>query len=89
MSALVGRLEVVSTVEQPEEPVVRIYTPDEAIKRARPLPPRNRLSTTAIPLPRSDEVATRRQRSSNLKQQRPEYFSEAIGENNLTLVTSR
>ena len=43
MSALVGRLEVVSTVERPEEPVVRIYTPDEAIRRARPLPPRDRL----------------------------------------------
>ncbi|WP_157864249.1 hypothetical protein [Mycolicibacter heraklionensis] len=32
-----------SSVEQSEEPVVRTYTPDEAIKRARPLPPRDRL----------------------------------------------
>jgi hypothetical protein len=32
-----------SSVEQPEEPVVRIYTPDEAIRRARPLPARGRL----------------------------------------------
>jgi hypothetical protein len=33
----------VSTVEQPEEPTVRVYPPDEALKRARPLPPRDRL----------------------------------------------
>jgi hypothetical protein len=28
----------VSTVEQPDEPSVRFYPPDEALKRARPLP---------------------------------------------------
>ncbi len=33
----------VSTVEQPEEPSVRFYPPDEAIKRARPLPAREDL----------------------------------------------
>ncbi|HUR17899.1 MAG TPA: hypothetical protein VMZ51_03050 [Acidimicrobiales bacterium] len=27
-----------STVEQPEEPVLRFYPADEALKRARPLP---------------------------------------------------
>lgn len=32
-----------STVEQPEEPTVRVYTPDEVLKRARPLPARDRL----------------------------------------------
>lgn len=32
-----------STVEQPDEPTVRVYPPDEAIKRARPLPERDRL----------------------------------------------
>lgn len=32
-----------STVEQPEKPVVRFYPPDEALKRARPLPPREDL----------------------------------------------
>ncbi len=32
-----------STVEQPEEPIVRVYPPDEALKSARPLPPRDRL----------------------------------------------
>ena len=36
-------LAVVSTVEQPEEPTVRVYPPDEALKRARPLRPRDRL----------------------------------------------
>lgn len=32
-----------STVEQAEEPTVRVYPPDEALKHARPLPPRDRL----------------------------------------------
>jgi hypothetical protein len=32
-----------STVEQPEEPVVHVYAPDEARKRARPLPPHDKL----------------------------------------------
>jgi hypothetical protein len=30
----------VSSVEQPNEPAIRFYPPDEALKRARPLPPR-------------------------------------------------
>lgn len=33
----------VSTVEHPEEPTLRVYPPDEALRRARPLPPRDRL----------------------------------------------
>jgi len=44
-----GRLGIVSGVEQPEEPVVRTYTPDEAIRRARPLPPRDRLVIEDVP----------------------------------------
>lgn len=32
-----------STVEQPEEPTVRVYSPDEALERARPLPARDHL----------------------------------------------
>jgi hypothetical protein len=42
-------LAVVSTVEQPEEPTVRVYPPDEALERARPLPPRDRLVVEDIP----------------------------------------
>lgn len=38
-----------SSIEQPEEPVVRTYTPDEAIRRARPLPPRDRLVIEDVP----------------------------------------
>jgi len=40
---------VVSSVEQPEEPTVRVYPPDEALKRARPLPPRDRLVIEDVP----------------------------------------
>ncbi len=36
-------LREVSTVEQPDEPAVRVYLPDEALKRAQPLPARDRL----------------------------------------------
>jgi hypothetical protein len=32
-----------SAVEQPEEPVVHVYAPDEARKHARPLPAREQL----------------------------------------------
>ncbi len=32
-----------STVERPEEPTVRFYPSTEALKQARPLPPRDRL----------------------------------------------
>jgi hypothetical protein len=36
-------LDLVSMAEQPVEPAVRFYEPDEAAKRARPLPPRQEL----------------------------------------------
>jgi hypothetical protein len=39
----------VSTIEEPEEPTVRVYPPDEALKRARPLPPRERLVIGDVP----------------------------------------
>lgn len=39
----------VSTVEHPEPPAVRVYAPDEAVKHARPLPPRERLVITDVP----------------------------------------
>jgi hypothetical protein len=39
----------VSSVEQPEEAAVRLYQPDEALKRARPLPPRERLVIEDVP----------------------------------------
>ncbi|MCP9490470.1 MAG: hypothetical protein MSC31_11430 [Solirubrobacteraceae bacterium MAG38_C4-C5] len=32
-----------SIAEQPDEPTVRVYPPDEALRRAQPLPPRERL----------------------------------------------
>lgn len=34
---------VVSTVEQPEEPRVSVRPPDDALRAARPLPPREEL----------------------------------------------
>lgn len=37
------KLGAVSTVEQPAEPPVRAYAPDEALRRAQPLPPRDLL----------------------------------------------
>lgn len=43
------RLRFVSTVEQPEEPIVRVYQPDQALKHARPLPPRDRLVIEDVP----------------------------------------
>jgi len=39
----------VSAVERHEEPVVRVYPPEEAVKRARPLPPRDRLVINDVP----------------------------------------
>jgi len=39
----------VSSVEQPEEPTGRVYQPDEALKHARPLPPRDRLIIEDVP----------------------------------------
>lgn len=39
----------VSSVEQPEEPSVRFFPPDEALKRARPLPSREDLVIEDIP----------------------------------------
>lgn len=38
-----------SSVEQPEELPVRVYQPDEALKHARPLPPRVRLVIEDVP----------------------------------------
>jgi len=38
-----------SDIDRPEEPVLRIYPPDEAIKRARPLPSRERLVVEDVP----------------------------------------
>lgn len=38
-----------SSAEQSEEPVVRTYTPDEAIRHARPLPARDRLIIDDVP----------------------------------------
>ncbi len=35
--------------EQPAEPRVRIYPPDEALRRAEPLPPRERLVIEDVP----------------------------------------
>lgn len=37
-----------STAEQPEEPTVRVYPPDEALKQARPLPHRDHLVVEGI-----------------------------------------
>ena len=37
------KLVAVSTVEQPAEPPVGVYAPEEALRRARPLPPRDLL----------------------------------------------
>jgi hypothetical protein len=39
----------VSSVEEPDEPAVRVYQPGEAIKRARPLPSRDRLVIEDVP----------------------------------------
>jgi hypothetical protein len=39
----------VSSVEQPEQPAVRVYQPDEAIKHSRPLPSRDRLIIEDVP----------------------------------------
>lgn len=38
-----------STVEQPEEPAVRVSPPDAALKLAPPLPPRDRLVVEDVP----------------------------------------
>lgn len=38
-----------SIIEQPEEPTVRVYHPDEALKHARSLPPRDRMVIKDIP----------------------------------------
>lgn len=40
---------MVSKVGEPQEPAVRVYQPDEALKRARPLPPRDRLIIEDVP----------------------------------------
>jgi hypothetical protein len=39
-----------STAEQPhDEPRVRVYPPEEALRRAKPLPPRERLVLDGVP----------------------------------------
>jgi hypothetical protein len=43
------RLGKVSSVEQPDEPSVRVLSPDEALRRAKPLPPRERLVIEDVP----------------------------------------
>src|SRR5215213_9579947 len=37
------RLSVMSIAEQPDEPRMRVLPPEEALRRAKPLPPRERL----------------------------------------------
>jgi hypothetical protein len=39
----------VSTVEQPKEPTIEVWPPAEALKRARPLPPRDTLVIECVP----------------------------------------
>jgi len=39
----------VSTVEQPRDPRLHVYPPDEALKIARPLPSREDLVITDVP----------------------------------------
>jgi hypothetical protein len=39
----------VATVEQPDEPRVHVYPPDEALKRARPLPRRDEFVIVDVP----------------------------------------
>ena len=41
---------VVTIAEQPAEPRVRVYPPDEALRRAKALPPRERLVIEDVPL---------------------------------------
>jgi hypothetical protein len=39
----------VSSIEQPREPALRVYPPDEALRNARPLPRREDLVIEDIP----------------------------------------
>ncbi len=39
----------VTIAEQPAEPMVRVYPPEEALRRAQPLPPRDRLVIEDVP----------------------------------------
>jgi hypothetical protein len=39
----------VATVEQPDEPRVHVYPPDEALKRGRPLPRRDEFVIVDVP----------------------------------------
>ena len=43
------RMVIVVTVEQPEEPEVRTYPPEEALRRSRPLPRPEDLVVTDVP----------------------------------------
>jgi hypothetical protein len=38
-----------SIAERPDQPSVRVYPPDEALQRARPLPARERLVIEDVP----------------------------------------
>jgi hypothetical protein len=38
-----GTLALVSSVELPEEPRLHFYSPEEGLKKARPLPPRDEM----------------------------------------------
>ena len=49
MRAQRRRLENMSVVDQPEEPGLRFYPPDEALERARPLPAHDRLVIEDVP----------------------------------------
>lgn len=39
----------VTTAEQPAEPRVKVYPPEEALQRTQPLPPRDRLVIEDVP----------------------------------------
>ena len=43
------RLPVVSLAEQPDEPRIKVLPPEEALRRATPLPPRDRLVIEGVP----------------------------------------
>ena len=38
-----------TALDQPDEPELRFYPPDEALERARPLPPHDRLVIEDVP----------------------------------------
>jgi len=46
---LTRRMGIVATLEQPGEPEVRAYPPEDALRRSRPLPSREDLVVTDVP----------------------------------------